>query len=264
MRTGRVCALALLALAAIPRAAGAAGAPPSWPTAADIRSYTPGLGAKDAACVARYYRGRLSRKAWLTPYFKLTPAQKPVTDAGFDHCQTQGAAHRPDRAPGGDLLRASTRRTACVARAMDARTRAQRLALTSLARQIREDDKVFRRCGLIGQLYATLGKATKLVLTPAEQRCANRVGLGRSAFACARRRPRRRERKAVGAVFDRCVGRKTGRRCGAACWRPSSPRARSRASPGTRVSITFVTFFSDATALERQAKAAAAACHVTK
>ena len=92
MRTGRVCVLAVLVLAAIPGAAGAAGAPPSWPTPADVRSYTPGLGAKDAACVARYYRGRLSRKAWLTPYFNLTPAQKAITDAGFDHCQTKRSA----------------------------------------------------------------------------------------------------------------------------------------------------------------------------
>ena len=152
---------------------------PSWPTPADVRSYTPGLGADDAACVARYYRGRLSRKAWLTPYFKLTPAQKAVTDAGFDHCQTK--AQRIALIERQEAIYFGKHPAdACVARAMDARTRAQRIALTSLARQIREDDKVFRRCGLIGQLYATLGKATKLILTPAEQRCVNRVGIGRS------------------------------------------------------------------------------------
>lgn len=261
MRTGRVCALALFVLVAIPAAAGAAGAPPSWPTPADIRSYTPGLGAKDAACVARYYRGRLSRKAWLTPYFKLTPAQKAVTDAGFNHCQTRAqrialverqeaiyfGKHPADR---------------CVARALDARTRAQRLALTSLARQVREDDKVFQRCGLIGQLYATLGKATKLVLTRAEQRCANRVG---SADPVRRRAkaPSTAERKAVGTVFDRCVGRKTEE----AMWRSLlasfKPANAIACIARHSVSITFVTFFSDATALENQAKAAAAACHVT-
>ena len=175
MRTGRVWGLALFVLVAIPSGAGAAAGPPRWPTAADVRSYTPGLSAKDAACVARFYRGRLSRRAWLTPYFKLTPAQKVVTDAGFRHCQTKAQrialvarqeaiyfGHHPA--------------TACVARAIDARTPAERRALTSLATQIRADDAVFRRCGLIGQLYASLGKATKLVLTKAEQQCANRVG----------------------------------------------------------------------------------------
>jgi hypothetical protein len=262
MRTGRVCGLALLALAAIPCAAGAAGAPPSWPTPADIRSYTPGLGAKDAACVARYYRGRLSRKAWLTPYFKLTPAQKAVTDAGFNHCQTK--AQRIALIERQEAIYFGKHPAdACVARAMDARTRAQRVALTSLARQIREDDKVFRRCGLIGQLYATLGKATKLVLTPAEQRCVNRVGSADPVRLRAKA-PTMADRKAVGTVFDRCVGPKTEE----AMWRgllaTFKPASAIPCIARHSVSITFVTFFSDATALERQAKAAAAACHVTK
>ena len=74
MRTGRVWRLALLLLACGPgrgrcrrRAGGLADG-------RRRRSYTPGLDMKDAACVANFYRGRLSRKAWLTPYFKLTPA----------------------------------------------------------------------------------------------------------------------------------------------------------------------------------------------
>jgi hypothetical protein len=262
MRTGRVCVLALFVLAAIPGAAGAAGAPPSWPTPADIRSYTPGLGVKDAACVARYYHGRLSRKAWLTPYFKLTPAQKAVTDAGFNHCQT-----KPERIALIERQEAiyfgRHPADACVARAMDARTRAQRVALNSLARQILEDDKVFRRCGLIGQLYATLGKATKLILTPAEQACANRVGSAEPVRLRAKA-PSNAERKAVGVVFDRCVGRKTEE----AMWRSLlasfKPASAIPCIARHSLSITFVTFFSDATTLERQAKAAAAACHVTK
>jgi hypothetical protein len=261
MRIGRVCAFALVALVAIPSAAGAAGAPPNWPTAADIRSYTPGLDAKDAACAARYYRGRLSRKAWLTPYFKLTAAQKRVTDAGFNHCQTKAQRialiERQETIYFGQHAA-----NLCVARAMDARTRAERIALTSLARQIREDDKVFRRCGLIGQLYATLGKATKLVLTPAEQRCANRVGSA-NPVRLRSKAPSTADRKAVGAVFDRCVGRKTEE----AMWRGllASVKPAKAISCIARhsVSITFVTFFSDAAALERQAKAAATACHVT-
>jgi hypothetical protein len=261
MRIGRICTLALVVLAAIPAAAGAAGAPPSWPTPADIRSYTPGLGAKDAACVARYYRGRLSRKAWLTPYFKLTPAQKAVTDAGFDHCQTK--AQRIALIERQEAIYFGKHPAdACVARAMDARTRAQRLALTSVAKQIREDDKVFRRCGLIGQLYATLAKATKLVLTPSEQRCANRVGSA-EPVRLRSKAPSTAERKAVGRVYDRCVGASTEE----AMWRSLlasfKPASAIPCIARHSVSITFVTFFSDAAALERQAKAAAAACHVT-
>jgi hypothetical protein len=261
MRTGRVCALALLALVAIPGGARAAGAPPSWPTAADILSYTPGLGAKDAACVARFYQGRLSRKAWLTPYFKLTPAQKSVTDAGFNHCQTK--AQRVALIERQEAIYFGQHpANACVARVMDARTRAERLALTSLARQIRADDEIFRRCGLIGQLYATLAKVTKLVLAPAEQRCANGVGSAEPVRKHAKA-PTTAERKAVGAVFDRCVGRQTKE----AMWRSLLANFKpARAIPCIArhsLSITFVTFFSDAAALERQAKAAAAACHVT-
>jgi hypothetical protein len=261
MRTGRVCALALVALAAIPSGAGAAGAPPSWPTAADVRAYTPGLGAKDAACVARYYRGRLSRKAWLTPYFKLTAAQKNVTDAGFNRCETK--AERVALVERQETIYFGKHpANRCVARAIDARTRAERLALTSLARQIREDDKVFRRCGLIGQLYATLGEATKLVLTPAEQRCANQVGSA-DPVRLRSKAPTSAERRAVGTVFDRCVGRNTKE----AMWRGLLTSIKpANAIPcivRRSLSITFVTFFSDAAKLERQAKAVAAACHVT-
>jgi hypothetical protein len=262
MRTGRVCGVLLVVLAAIPAAAGAAGAPPDWPTPADVRSYTPGLGAKDAACVARYYRGRLSRKAWLTPYFKLTPAQKAVTDAGFNRCQSKAQrialVERQEAIYFGKYPA-----NACVARAMEARTRAERVALTSLARQIREDDKVFRRCGLIGQLYATLGRVTMLVLTPAEQRCANRVGSA-DPVRLRSKAPSRAERKAVGTVFDRCVGRKTEE----AMWRgllaTFKPASAIPCIARRSVSITFVTFFSDQTTLQKQAKAAVAACHVTK
>ena len=207
MRTGRVWGLALLVLAAVPGAAGAAGGPEAWPTAADVRSYTPGLDMKDAACVANFYRGRLSRKAWLTPYFKLTPAQKTVTDAGFNHCQTKAQRIALIERQEAIYFGKHTA-NACVARALEGRTRAQRIALNSLATQVREDDKVFRRCGLIGQLYATLGQATKLVLTKAEQQCANRVGSA-DPVRLRSKAPTAAERKAVGTVYDRCVGRKT-------------------------------------------------------
>jgi hypothetical protein len=261
MRTPRVCGLVLSALAALPLAAGAAGAPPTWPTPADVRSSTPGLSAKDAECVARYYRGRLSRRAWLTPYFKLTPSQKAVTDAGFDRCET--------RAQRIALIRRQAAITfgrhpadGCVARALAARTRAQRLALTSLARQIREDDKVFRRCGLIGQLYATLAGATKLVLAPAEQRCANRLGSA-DPVRLRGKAPSTAQRRAVGSVLDRCVGGASKE----AMWRrllTSLKPSRALACVARHsLGITFVTFFSDPRALERQARAAVAACHAT-
>jgi hypothetical protein len=253
--------LAVLALTTVSSAAGAAGAPPSWPSAADVRSYTPGLGAKDAACVARYYQGRLSRKAWLTPYYELTPAQKAVTDAGFDHCQSK--AQRIALIERQEALYFGKHPAdACVARAMDARTRAQRIALNSLRTQIREDDKVFRRCGLIGQLYAALGAATKLVLTPAEERCVNRLGSADPVRLRAKP-PSAAARKAVGAVFDRCVTAVTEE----AMWRgllaTFKPASVIPCIARHSVGITFVTFFSDAAKLGRQAKAAAAACHVT-
>jgi hypothetical protein len=260
MRTGRVWGLALLVLAAFPVAAGAAGGPQAWPTAADVRSYTPGLDAQDAACVATFYRGRLSRKAWLTPYFKLTPAQKAVTDAGFNRCQTK--AERIALVERQETIYFGKHPAdACVARALEGRSRAQRIALNSLATQVREDDKVFRRCGLIGQLYATLAKATKLLLTNAEQQCANQVGSA-DPVRLRSKAPTVAERKAVGTVYDRCVGRKTEE----AMWRSLLANYKpAQAIPCVvqhSVSITFVTFFSDTDKLQRQAQAAAAACKV--
>jgi hypothetical protein len=260
MGMGRRWAVALLALVALPGAASAAGGPPLWPTAADVRAYTPGLGAKDAGCVASFYRGRLSRRAWLTPYFKLTPTEKRVTDAGFDHCQTK--AQRIALVARQEAISFGQHpANACVARAMDARTPAERRALTSLARQVRADDAIFRRCGLIGQLYATLGAATKLVLTKTEQQCANRVGSA-DPVRLRGRAPSTAERRAVGTVFDRCVGGVTER----AMWRSLLASFRpARAIPCIvehSVRITFVTFFSDATGLQRQTKAAVAACRL--
>jgi hypothetical protein len=260
MAMGRIWGLALLVLAAVPVAAGAAAPPQAWPSAADVRSYTPGLNAKDAACVANFYRGRLSRKAWLTPYFKLTAAQKAVTDAGFNHCQSK--AQRIALIERQETIYFGKHpANACVARALEGRTRAQRIALNSLATQVREDDKVFRKCGLIGQLYAKLGQATKLVLTKAEQQCANRVGSADPVRLRAKA-PTAAERKAVGTVYDRCVGRRTEE----AMWRELlknyKPASAIPCIVKHSVSITFVTFFTDADKLQRQAKAAAAACHV--
>jgi hypothetical protein len=75
--------------------------------------------------------------------------------------------------------------------------------------------------------------------------------------------PTSTERRAVGTVFDRCVGRNTKE----AMWRGLLTSIRpANAIPcivRRSLSITFVTFFSNAAKLERQAKAVAAACHVT-
>ena len=144
---------------------------------------------------------------------------------------------------------------------MEGRTRgAANRADTRSRRQVREDDKVFRRCGLIGQLYATLGKATKLVLTPAEQQCANRVGLGRSRPAALRRPPAPAERKAVGTVFDRCVGRTTEE----AMWRGLLSELQARRGDPVHRQALRQHHVRDVLhrrgELQRQAKAAAAAC----
>src|SRR3981081_707818 len=87
MRIGIVSACALFVLVALPSSAPGA-TPGIWPTAAEVRGVTPELGARDAVCIARYYRGRLSRDVWLPPYYKLTRAQKLVTDAGFSRCMS--------------------------------------------------------------------------------------------------------------------------------------------------------------------------------
>ena len=87
MRSALAWAGGLLVLLALSGSASAA-TPPRWPSAADVRAATPGLTAENASCIARYYHGRLSGKAWYTAYYNLTPAQKVVTDAGFARCMT--------------------------------------------------------------------------------------------------------------------------------------------------------------------------------
>jgi len=54
----------------------------------DIQTAEPGMLAADAACVAKFYRGRLSRDLWFTPWHSLTRAQKVITDAGYTKCMT--------------------------------------------------------------------------------------------------------------------------------------------------------------------------------
>ena len=87
MRAG-IATVVMLLLCALPAAALAAKPVPAWPSAHDLIQAEPGLRTADAACIARYYHGRLSRKAWFTLYYDLTDKQKVVTDAGPVHCMT--------------------------------------------------------------------------------------------------------------------------------------------------------------------------------
>jgi hypothetical protein len=57
----------LLLVLSLSGGAVAATPAPAWPTAKDLQQ-NPGVLTRDAVCMARYYRGRLSRKAWLTAY----------------------------------------------------------------------------------------------------------------------------------------------------------------------------------------------------
>ena len=257
MRAGVLCAFACVVLAALPSAA--LGAPPArWPSTAEVRQYTPGLSAKGAACIARYYHGRLSRKAWLTPYYKLTDADKVTTDAGFGKCLTR--SQRVALIASEEALSFGKQAGwQCVAQKTDARSRAVRLSMTTLARELSEDDKIFRSCNVIGALYATVGTATKLVLTPAEQSCANRVGSANPLRLTAQA-PSKADRKAVGQVFDRCVGRASEDAMWRRLFSSYRPTAAIPCVAKHALGITFVTLFSDPAALQDQAKRAAAAC----
>jgi hypothetical protein len=259
MRTRTVSLAGLLVLLVLPVAAF--GATPRWPSAGDVRTATPGLGVKDAACIARYYHGRLSGKAWFTPYYRLTPAEKVVTDAGFERCMTvvertalverQGALDWGKHAE----LR-------CVARRMVARTRAQLRALTSLAAEARAEDRVYRACGLMGAIYATVGRATQLVLTRAEQRCAN--GLGSAGpIRPGAETPTVAQRKSIGTVFDRCVGRASELAMWKRLLRAYKPAAAVPCIARHSLAITFATIFGDRAALQNQAKRAVSACVVS-
>lgn len=260
MRTAIVSLAGLLVLLALPGAAFTAT--PRWPSAGDVRRATPGLGAKHAACIARYYRGRLSGKAWFTPYYDLTPAQKVVTDAGFERCMT--VAERTALVERQGVLDWGEHpELRCVARAMVARTRAELRALTSIAAEARAEDKIYRACGLMGAVYAAVGRATQLVLAPGEQRCVNRLGSAGPIRPRAQA-PTVAQRKSIGTVFDRCVGRASE----LAMWKrllsAYRPVAAVPCIARHSLAITFATIFGDRPALEVQAKRAVSACAVPK
>lgn len=260
MRAGAILAGALLALAALP-ATGLAGTPGKWPSAAEVRAITPGLAAKDAACIARYYHGRLARTAWLTTYYKLTRAQKIVTDAGFTRCMT--LARRAALTEHEDALSFGKHpaELRCSAHREAARSEAVLLSITSLAEAIRAGDRIYRACGVTGALYAALGKSSLIELTPSERACTNRIG----SVDPLRHRgtaPTSAQRRAVGAVFDRCVGQATKRAFLARFFEGYEPSKAIPCVVKRAMTIAFVTFYSDRDRVELQAKAAEAACRL--
>jgi hypothetical protein len=260
MRVVVIAAGALIALAALAGVTLAA-TPAKWPSAAEVRAVTPGIAAKDASCIARYYHGRLSRKAWLTAYYELTRAQKIVTDAGFTRCMT--LERRAALAEHEDALSfgkhpASLR---CSAHREAARSEAQLLSITSLADAIRAGDQVYRACRVTGALYAALGKASLIEITPAEQACANLIG----SVDPLRNRgaaPTVAQRTAVGTVFDRCVGQASKQAFLGRLFEDFRPTGAIPCVVRHAMSITFVTFYSDSAGVQRQTKAAQAACRL--
>ena len=259
MRSALAWAGGVLVLLALSGSASAA-TPPRWPSAADVRAATPGLTAENASCIARYYHGRLSGKAWYTAYYNLTPAQKVVTDAGFARCMTvkQRTALVEQQ---GVRDWGSHPQLHCVAEHMVARTRAELRALTSVAAEARAEDKIFRACGLMGQVYAEVGRATELLLTAPEQACANKAGSA-ELVRPSRQTPSVAQRKAVGAVFERCVGRASELAMWKRLLKAYRPAAAIPCIARHSLAISFVTIFGDRPALEDQARRAIKACVV--
>jgi hypothetical protein len=263
MRPGRLWALALLVLVALPCVAAAA-APAPWPSAHDLRAGEPGLRAADAACVARFYHGRLTRPAWFAPYYTLTTAQKLVRDAGPIHCMTRTERTATlERDFASDF--GNHPELKCVAGAWEARSLAARVSLTTRRQLFREYDRIFRRCGFLGALYSDFARAGQLVLTRAEQACSNRIGSSYPARSLPQgQHTSKSDLKTVGIVLDRCVGQKSEE----AMWRRLLHSFRPAAAipcvaRRMSASATFVTFFTDKAALTRLAQRAAGDCLLT-
>ncbi len=195
----RLCVIAglLASLVAFP-GLGAAAAP-RWASAGDIRAKEPGVAVNDAACIARFFHGRLERGVWLAPYYAATPAEKRILSAGLANCMT-----RAERVAMRELdftrVLGKHAELRCVAERLDARSWAVRLAVSSRLDELRMYDRVFRACNFMGVFYGLAAKPMHLVLAPAEQRCVNRIGSVVPFYAA------KTARAAGGAVLDRCVG----------------------------------------------------------
>lgn len=260
---GRILGALALLLVALPCAAlGAKPAPLPGPSAADVRAVTPGLSSADATCIASYYAGRLTRKAWLTPYYELTPAEKLVTDKGFAQCMT--LAERTALIARQDTLSLGKHpnEVQCAAAKMARRSNALLLSITTLQGAIREDDRVYRGCRLIGVLYKALAKSTQLRLTSAEEACANRVGSA-DPLRSRRTKPTVPQRAAIGTVFDQCVGVRSKTAMWKRLLKDFRPSKAIACIAKRSLAITFVTFFSDSAGLQRAAKKAAAHCVIS-
>jgi hypothetical protein len=261
MRAAATLAFVVFCLARLPSAAVADTPDSRWPSAAEVRAATPGLAAKDATCIARYYDGRLSRKAWLTPYYKLTRVEKIATDAGFTHCMS--LARRAALAEREDVLSFGRHPAAlrCSSRREAARSQELLLSITSLEAAVRAGDDIYRACGVTGALYAAIGKATLIEITPTERACANRIGsvdpLRDRGVA-----PTAAQRKAVGSVFDGCVGTASKQAFLGRVFKDVRPSGAIPCVVKHAMSITFVTFFSERAELQEKAKAATAVCQV--
>jgi hypothetical protein len=259
MKIVAACALLLLALLALPAGALAAQPAPAWPSVKDLQQ-DPGVLTSDAVCMARYYRGRLTRKAWLTPYWNLTRAEKIATDAGTEHCMTRAQriamAERFYNAISGRLPQVH-----CVAVRSEAQTSAQHLAVTSYAKWLRAYEAIFRGCRLTGAVYGEVAE-TKLHLpmTAAERSCANRIG-NATLLMYKSTEPKNTLLTHVGAVYDGCVGAQSEAEMYRYVYRnykfPSKVPCIARRLAAT---LTFVEYMTDAKKVDTSTRTAEAAC----
>jgi hypothetical protein len=204
MRAVATGALLALALLVVPTAALGAKPAPRWPSAQDLRSYEPALLPADAKCIARYYHGRLSRKAWFTTYWQLTAAQKITTDAGASHCMSLARRVATDERIY-DSIAGKLAQAHCAAVRSEALSRPKRLAETSHAAWLRDYDAIFRGCGMIGAVYGVVAGGIHLPLTAAEKQCANRVASSEPVMDQSSA-PSKAHLTAIGKTLDRCTG----------------------------------------------------------
>jgi hypothetical protein len=110
-------------------------------------------------------------------------------------------------------------------------------------------------------VFAALGKASGIVITPAEQACANRLGSAEGVLT-RKSGATPAQRKAVGVVFDRCVGRSSKQAFLRRLFKDFSPTGAIPCVVVHAMAITFVTFYTDQAGVDRQTKTAKSACLV--